>query len=148
MRVVRLCTRQYPNLDGEGASITGGRWNSPGKRVVYTASCGALAVLEYMVHMKQLPKDMVLLLIEIPDTLKIQEVQWTPADLQVFRHIGDEWLDSKAASVLRVPSVLVPRQANYLLNPDHPLFEAIQVLEITPFAFDTRLLSATTYGNL
>jgi RES domain-containing protein len=92
--------------------------------------------------MQELPKNMVLVLIDIPDTLEIDETKWYPAEITTSRQIGDEWLDSKATPVLRVPSVLVPRQTNYLLNPEHSLFEPIQVIESTPFAFDTRLLSA------
>jgi RES domain-containing protein len=59
-----------------------------------------------------------------------------------FARIGDDWLDSKATAVLEVPSVPVPRQKNYLVNPDHPLFDAISVIECNPFAFDSRLLSS------
>lgn len=144
MRIVRLCKRDHPNLDGEGSAITGGRWNSPGKRMVYAASCSALAVLEYTVHLRTLPKNMTILLIEVPDTLKIGETTWAPSDIISTRQIGDEWLESKATAVLRVPSVIVPRQMNYLLNPDHSLFEAIQVIETTPFVFDSRLLSVSS----
>jgi len=107
--------------------------------MVYTAACGALAALEYMVHTKQMPRDMVLLHIEIPSTLRIIDSAWSPPELSTTRQIGDEWLESMASAVLRVPSVLVPRQDNYLLNPRHHLFEAIQALETSPFAFDARI---------
>ena len=140
MRAVRLCSRRFPNLDGEGARITGGRWNSPGRPVVYAASCGALAALEYMVHMKQLPKDMVLLLIEIPSTLRWQNLTWMPGDPAATRQVGDEWLNSEETAVMRVPSALIPNQSDYLLNPRHRLFDSIQVVEVTPFAFDTRYM--------
>jgi len=141
VRVVRLCTRKYPGLDGTGAQIFGGRWNSVGKTVVYTASCGALATLEYMVHMTKLPANMLLALIEVPDTLPVEEADLLPADDKAFRQIGDEWLEANVTPVLRVPSVLVPRQWNLLLNPAHPLFPAIRIEKQTPFAFDSRLLS-------
>ncbi len=72
MKVVRLCKRDYDTLDGDGASKTGGRWTSPGLHVTYTASCGALAILEYTAHMAKLPTNMILLAIEIPDTLPIE----------------------------------------------------------------------------
>jgi RES domain-containing protein len=104
MRVVRLAKRQYAGLDGNGAAIIGGRWNSKGKLVAYTASCGALAVVEYLAHLSGLPKGLMLM--------------------------------------LEVPSVLVPRQKNYLINPQHPLFGAIKIIERNPFAFDKRLLAA------
>lgn len=142
MRVVRLCKRKYGTLDGKGAAITGARWNSPGHAVAYTASCGALAVAEYLVHLGTLPTYLVLMLIEIPDTLAIERVPSVPADVATSRQIGDEWLDSKSTAVLEVPSVLVPRQKNFLINPKHKLSGSIKVLEINPFAFDSRLLSA------
>jgi RES domain-containing protein len=143
MRVSRLVKRAYAdNLDGTGAYLTGGRWNSKGKFVVYTASCGALAVVEYLAHIKTLPKGLMLVLIEIPDTLKIEKVRAIPADPVAFLQIGDDWLDTNATSVLEVPSVLVPRQLNYLINPKHPLAGAIQIIESNPFAFDSRLISS------
>lgn len=80
MIVVRLCTRAHPDLDGVGAGNVGGRWNSPGNPVVYTASCGALAILEYRANMTRLPINMLLLRIEVPDTLEIEEVKSVPAD--------------------------------------------------------------------
>ncbi len=141
MRVVRLCTRKYPGLDGTGAQLNGGRCNSVGRAMVYTASCGALAALEYMVHMTKLPANMLLVLIEVPDTLPMEEVDSLPADEAAFRQIGDEWLAANATPVIRVPSVLVPRQWNLLLNPAHPLFPASRIEKQTPFAFDSRLLS-------
>lgn len=79
MRVVRLCTRKHAGLDGEGARLLGGRWNSPGRAAVYTASCGALAALEYMVHLTRLPANMLLLRIEVPDTLERETIDSLPA---------------------------------------------------------------------
>ena len=142
MQVVRLAKRQYATLDGVGAAKSGGRWNSKGKTVAYTASCEALAVVEYLVHLQKLPTGLMMMLIEIPDTLAIEKVPSVPVKLAASRQIGDEWLDSKSTAVLEVPSVLVPRQKNYLINPGHQLFGAIKVIESNPFAFDTRLLSS------
>lgn len=142
MRVVRLAKRMHAMLDGSGASLTGGRWNSPGKQVIYTASCGALAAVEYLAHVGSMPSGLLLTLIEVPNTLEVQKVDYVPPDPIASREIGDEWLDSKAAPVLEVPSVLIPRQKNYLINPLHPLFPAIKIIESNPFAFDPRLLSS------
>ena len=36
-----ILANKYPDLDGTGAAIKGGRWNSSGNPVVYTSSCGA-----------------------------------------------------------------------------------------------------------
>ena len=50
-RVFRVCLARYARLDGTGARLVGGRWNSSGRAVVYMAESIALAVLENLVHM-------------------------------------------------------------------------------------------------
>lgn len=140
MTVIRLCTRKHKELDGIGASITGGRWNSKGRRVVYTASCTALAVLEGLVHMKTLPKNLLLLKIEIPSTLQMEKVWQVYADIGQSQQAGDEWLHAEDKAVLSVPSVIAPLQRNYILNPAHKLASAIGVVDETPFVMDSRLI--------
>ena len=144
MRVARLAKRQHVGLDGKGAAITGGRWNSKGNAVAYTSSCAALAVVEYLAHLSTLPSGLILMIVEIPDTLEIEKIGSNPADPAAFLQLGDDWLTSKSTAVLEVPSVLVPRQHNYLINPAHPLFAAIKIIDKHPFAFDSRLLSTVS----
>jgi len=38
-------------FNGEGARLNGGRWNSPGERVVYASATKSLAALETLVHL-------------------------------------------------------------------------------------------------
>ena len=109
--------------------------------VVYTASCTALALLEYVAHTEDLPDGMLLKWIDVPDTLPMETVHSLPADPLAFRQLGDEWLKHLSAPALRVPSVLAPRQWNLLLNPRHALFAAVKMAEQSPFAFDSRLFS-------
>ena len=142
MQVMRVTKRTHVDLSGEGAKLYGARWNSPGRAVVYTSSCGALAALEYRVHMSTFPKNLLLIRIEIPDTLAVEEIPSVPANPKTFLQIGDEWLEHSGTPLLRVPSVLVPRQWNLLINPAHPLSAAIRIVEQMPFAFDSRLLSS------
>jgi RES domain-containing protein len=45
------------------------------------------------------------------------------------------------SAVLAVPSVIIPEEFNYLLNPAHPDFKKISIGKPEPFAFDPRLLT-------
>lgn len=40
-------------FEGEGAYRFGGRWNTPGTRIMYTASTLPLALLEVLVHLEE-----------------------------------------------------------------------------------------------
>lgn len=137
MRIVRVCRAKYPDLDGVGAAKSGGRWNSPGTQIVYASSCNALAVLEYRVNVKSDPRDLRIYTIEVPDSLQVEEAAWMP-DLRTAQRFGDTWIESRRTVILAVPSVVVPRQINYLLNPSHPDF-AYRLIEDQPYLLDVRL---------
>lgn len=134
----RLCRAPFAALDGEGARRFGGRWNSPGRPVVYLADHPALAVLEVLVHLdvqpEDLPDDYVLLRVALPE-----DGERGSATLGEARDIGDEWLESGRTPVLRVASALVPHAENFLLNPSHPAASAARAEASTPFRFDPRL---------
>ncbi len=140
MQAWRLCRRPHANLSGEGARIFGGRWNSAGRPVVYLAEHPALAALEVRVHLdlpfELLPDDFVLMDVTLPDRLitQIDEPLVEP-----LTAIGDRWLAGSRSAALRVPSALMPKAWNILLNPRHPDAEAARVTAIEPFAFDPRL---------
>ncbi len=53
--------------------------------------------------------------------------------------IGDEWIESEASVVLKVPSVVVPAEYNYLINPGHPEFEELEIGEPRPLDRNPRL---------
>ncbi len=55
--------------------------------------------------------------------------------------IGDRWTLERRSAVLRVPSVIVTHESNYLLNPAHPRFREITIGKPRRFAFDRRLMS-------
>lgn len=151
MHVFRLARyNRRHDLSGHGAYLFGGRWNLPGRAVLYTASQRALAVLELLVHLpaKDLPDDMYLLTLDVPDDVSREEL--FPADLpadwqrlsvpQPTAAIGQRWLESGRTLALRVPSVVVPDEHNLLLNPAHPEFARVRLaLEPAHFCFDERL---------
>jgi RES domain-containing protein len=135
----RLCRAPFADLSGEGASRHGGRWNRPGRPAVYAASSAALAVLEVRVHLdlppELLPDDYLLLTIDLHD-LVAEEVLDLPTDPAAF---GDAWLGEQRSAVLQVPSLIVPENANLLLNPVHPDAARASIVAQRRFVFDRRL---------
>jgi RES domain-containing protein len=150
MEVFRLAryVRRF-DLSGYGAYLYGGRWNLPGMALLYTAEQRAMALLETLVHLpvEDLPDDMYLMTLEVPDDLSREVL--SPADLpadwqrlsmpQPTATIGHAWLQSGRSVALQVPSVVVPQERNLLLNPAHPEFIRVRLLDAQPFHFDERL---------
>jgi RES domain-containing protein len=56
-----------------------------------------------------------------------------------IRELGTAWAAAKETVVLAVPSAVLPRERNYLINPQHPDFSRIVFHEAEPFSFDRRL---------
>ncbi|NNM72681.1 RES family NAD+ phosphorylase [Enterovirga aerilata] len=139
MRSWRLCREPYADLSGEGARLNGGRWNRPGRPLIYTADNAALAALEVRVHLDLppdlLPDDYVLLELDLGEA-SVEGIDAPPADPAAF---GSDWLASARSAVLRVPSAIVPECSNLLINPLHPEAGTIRVARKRRFAFDPRL---------
>jgi RES domain-containing protein len=148
----RICEATFAEsaFSGEGASIVGGRWNSKGKRIVYTAEHLSLAILELFVHLNVPTVDrdfFVAIKAEVPDNLDIEYMNidslssdwYLSSSKSSLQSLGDEWLDSARTPILAVPSAIVPQELNYLINPLHPQFEQLIIDRPQPFNFDTRM---------
>ena len=132
-------------FDGEGARLYGGRWNFPGRPVVYTAGSLALAALEMLVHLKsrkELNNYWKVLLTFDESLVRTVAVADLPPNWhqgrapQETQAVGDRWLDERVTPILCVPSVVIPEEWNYVLNPLHPQFVEIQQGTPEPFTFD------------
>ena len=149
MIVYRLSREKYKDeLSGYGASLSGQRWNSKGTEVVYTAQTRALANSEVAVHIALgiLPKDYHMVEIEVPDSIKILELKDAELPLgwnslppsPVSQFIGDNFVQEDKFAVMRVPSVVVKGEFNFVLNPRHIDFKKIKIINTEPFPFDPR----------
>ena len=149
-RVLRRAYAQNP-FDGEGAYRFGGRWSSPGIRLSYTSQHQSLAMLEYFLHLDKdnPPGDLVLAVAEVPNN--ISETLLRTSDLpQNWREslapteiarFGDEFFQHAKHCLLRVPSVLAPREHNVLMNPAHADFKKIVVMDLEPLFYDERMFA-------
>ena len=155
MWVYRIIKPQFAAsaLSGEGARRYGGRWNPPGIGCVYTAGSRALAILELLVHASPelLRVEYLLLEIELPDAL-IETGLRPPPHWDVHpvgrasQDFGANWLRhplAAAKAALAVPSMLVPEETNYLLNPLHPAWRDVHVAKQRRFRLDPRLACAS-----
>lgn len=134
---------------GEGARLYGGRWNRPGTSVVYTAQSRSLALLELLVHLRgtQPLANFVLIPVAFPPELMLPvEELGLPAGWDreppgaASQDLGVEWLHNARTPVLSVPSVVVPEERNFLLNPAHSAFRQIRIGKPIPCRIDRRLL--------
>jgi len=148
--VSRLCRPTYAAFNGEGGLYKSGRWHQQGYRVVYAAESEALAVLEVLVHLSSITQvpEYVCVKATIPEPLVVDArdlgplpTDWVSAEPIQARALGTRWLIEKPSAVLRVPSVVVPRESNYMLNPEHPDFTRIAISRPLPFEFDVRLFT-------
>jgi RES domain-containing protein len=150
MRLWRITRSKHQALDGEGARMHGGRWNSEGLAVIYAASTASLAALEMLVHIdvEDVPADLVLTELDVPEDASIIEIGLNdlPADWNAIPdhpeclRRGNEWIASRSTLLLKVPSAVMPRESNVLINPEHSDFARVGVSSSESFSFDPRLV--------
>jgi RES domain-containing protein len=149
--VWRLTLKKHVAPDGEGARRYGGRWNKPGTPVVYTSGTLSLAALEYLVHVDSdiLPDSLVSVKATIPENLAIETIDpsdlpdnWKDKIIPVnLQERGTSWANGAKTPILKVPSVVIEHEWNYVLNPLHRDFHQITWDTGMAFSFDSRLLS-------
>jgi RES domain-containing protein len=146
----RIVKRKYAKLafNGEGARRFGGRWNSPGVPMVYTAQSQSLAALEILVNMEsgELLRHYVVIEVVIDPALIIKiEGSTLPRNWRTdppprkIRAMGDLWIRQSSSAVLQVPSSVVPAERNFLLNPRHSDFHKVHIGKPISFRLDQRL---------
>jgi RES domain-containing protein len=144
VRIYRLGTAAHALWDGTGASTHGGRWNPVGTPVIYAAGSLALAMLERLVQRRNLAGTL-FVEAKVPENLPVDDLLSSPPD--GWRELGSPqavaagaaWLTRGRTALLRVPSALVPREANYVINSAHPDAVRVRVSAPEPLEWDPRL---------
>jgi RES domain-containing protein len=144
-------------LSGEGSARYPGRWNPRGVRVAYTSESLSLATLEILAHAENLEmlNQYVALRVDLPSTsMTTFTLDALPDDWQTeptpdsTRLLGFDWFRRGETLVLKVPSVLIPSEHNFIINPNHPAFDEVKVADPVPFPFDARVLSVITQDRI
>ncbi|MGJ7032198.1 RES family NAD+ phosphorylase [Niabella hirudinis] len=151
MLIYRIAQEPFAmDLSGKGAWMSGGRWNNEGHFALYTSASRALALLEILAHTpaKMLTvKPYILLTLEVADTQPTDQVSlgMLPADwnlsgsAQATAQLGDLFLKRSKALLLMVPSIIMPEEWNYVLNPLHPDMKKVRIVHRRNVTFDKRL---------
>ena len=150
IKLFRISTSEHINdITGMGARIYGGRWNHTGYPVVYTSGSRSLAALEFLVHvpMALAPENLSIVEINIQENIERESINesqlpsnWRnyPAPEQLA-NIGTNWIKSKSSLLLDIPSAVVKKEVNTLINPLHPDIKFVDLTNIEMFSFDSRL---------
>lgn len=123
--------------------------------MVYTAAHRSLAILEVLVHVKG-GGGMGSAAISAPfhiyavsfDATLLEELPisslssgWdSEPPTAASQSLGDAWGSAAKSPILDVPSVIVPEERNYVLNPNHPRFTEVRIGSPVVCSFDPRLL--------
>jgi len=150
MDVFRISKTKYAkDLSGFGAEKFGGRWNSKGNAVLYTSSSRALALTEILVHIPVhfLQNDFSIIHLELPKSASIKEIDFkdlpknwkqVPPN-KATQIIGDLFIEESAFLVLKIPSVVIEQEFNFLINPNHKDFKKVKIKSVEIFTIDKRL---------
>jgi len=151
MEIYRITQQQFAeDFSGNGARLFGGRWNSEGFFALYTSSSGSLALLETLAHTpaKMLDAKVYhLVTLWVPDSVSIQKIMitgliegWDALDIRPFtKKIGDRFLSDKKNLLLQVPSVMMPEEINYVINPLHKDMKHLKIVNKRRIYFDQRI---------
>jgi RES domain-containing protein len=151
MEIYRITQQQFAaDLTGNGARLFGGRWNSEGFFALYTSSSRSLALLETLAHTPAKFLDVRayhLVTLSVPDNLLKQKISvknllpgWNAPDTRPFtKKIGDTFLSNKKNLLLEVPSVIMPEEINYVINPLHEDMKQVKIVNERRIYFDKRI---------
>jgi RES domain-containing protein len=128
MIVYRLAKQRFNTLDGEGARLYPGRWNTSRHKVLYTASTSSLAILEVIANIQKYKylynENFVLITLNVPDKdildlrndTSINRIGFSAFPFQDSQAKGAELFHEATRLGFIVPSIVNPHEANIILN--------------------------------
>ncbi|WP_207514253.1 RES family NAD+ phosphorylase [Longitalea luteola] len=132
-------TKYAHDLTGMGAKLNGGRWNHEGIPCIYLAESRALSLLEYAAHtgIDKIPPTLSFTTLEVPDD-SVHELSADELPANWFqrphstesRDMGSALLTKNDSLLLKIPSVIIEQEYNFILNISHPLFNSVKITEV------------------
>ena len=153
MQVFRIGDERHPLWDGAGAALVGGRWNSPGRQVIYGSLSYACAMLEILAHASigRIPATHCFLVANVPDEVTVERhdanslpAGWDAEGSSSSRLFGDQWLEESRSAVLVIPSVVAKLEWNALVNPLHQESTRLIISSQEKVVWDKRLFERFT----
>ncbi|MDQ3051743.1 MAG: RES family NAD+ phosphorylase [Bacteroidota bacterium] len=146
MEVLRISEDQYSNkLTASGKSA---RWNENNEYILYTSSSRALATLEKVVNFNGILPGAIhkVMIISIADEShlitsvleKDLPKNWrSDVSYSALRQIGSNWYTSGKSLILKVPSAIVTKEYNFLINLKHKEFKKnVKLIKVEEYFWD------------
>ncbi len=121
-------------------------------KVLYTGSSRSLSSLELIVHKGAVKpvinyKVMVISIADEDYLIKQIQIKDLPTNWRSFtaystlQNIGSDWYSTQESLILKVPSVVIPVEYNYMINTEHPEFiSKVRLTRTENYFWDSRLL--------
>ena len=150
MEVYRIAKEQFSK--SLSASGRANRWNLEDQFIIYTGSSRSLSSLELVVHENSVSPifEYRVMIISIADdeNLFTQVLQkdlsrsWRGMNsYPELQKIGSNWYQTNKSLILKVPSAIIPKEYNFLINTRHPDFKKYVSLGRTEdYFWDERLM--------
>lgn len=149
MEVFRIVREKYADkLIATGAA---NRWNREGDYVIYAGSSRSLATLELVVHKSNIKpvlayKVMVITITDSDHVVTCINQKDLPRNWRsvaaylALQKTGSDWYETKSTLLLKVPSAVIPREFNYIINSKHPDFpDLVSLTGVEDYFWDLRL---------
>ena len=134
------------------ASGRANRWNFDDQFVVYTGSSRSLSTLELIVHQNAISPAFKykVMIISIADEENLF-THLLQTDLPKnwrgmiaypeLQQMGGNWYHNNQSLILRVPSAVIPKEYNYIINTTHPDFnDKVSLVRTEDYFWDERLM--------
>lgn len=134
------------------ASGRANRWNIDDQYMIYTGSSRSLSTLELIVHRNVVSPafkyKVMIISIADDENLFTSILQTDLSDnwrsmisYPELQKLGSEWYRSNRSLVLKVPSAVIPKEYNYIINTRHPDFKSkVSLVRTEDYFWDDRLI--------